>query len=377
MAEQLTDEDIIIENINQYIKCFTVSNGRFQCNVAGCTSILSDKSSSIRHLKRVHPDLATAIDANKKQQNSTDLIEIRAKAEPSKIWNAVAHMIIFGAIPFAILLSKGFRFLMEPFAAALKNAGLNSTMDDIHLQKFIGEKANELKKIISSEAKNNMICLLLDIASRFNRSILGVNIVYWFDGKKHTRSIGMHTLKVSQTGQNLLDIIKRMLSELDISLDQVFSVTSDNGKNMIKVAKLLEQELLDRHDQSDNDENSEVEQECNAFESDSDNDEIFDPDIFNDEYFRDLLSNLRNEFSCSYSSLFTGISCAAHGLHLVVHDAIKACTEIASLIENCRSLVKKLRTPKLRGELLKRKQKMAVIDVKTRWSSMFNMVISH
>lgn len=168
-----------------------------------------------------------------------------------------------------------------------------------------------------------------------------------------------------------------MLSELDISLDQVFSVTSDNGKNMIKVAKLLEQELLDRHDQSDNDENSEVEQECNAFESDSDNDEIFDPDIFNDEYFRDLLSNLRNEFSCSYSSLFTGISCAAHGLHLVVHDAIKACTEIASLIEKCRSLVKKLRTPKLRGELLKRKQKMAVIDVKTRWSSMFNMVISH
>lgn len=216
MAEQISDEDIIIENINQYIKCFTLLNGRYKCNVAGCTSNLSDKSSSIRHLKRVHPELTEAIDANKKQQISPDSIEIRTKVNPSKIWNAVAQMIIFGAIPFAILLSKGFRYLIEPFAVAFRNVGLNFPMNALHLQNFIGEKVVELKKIISNEAKNNMICLLLDIASRFNRSILGVNIVYWFDGKKRTRTIGMHTLKVSQTGRNLFDIIKSMLSEFDI-----------------------------------------------------------------------------------------------------------------------------------------------------------------
>lgn len=379
MAEQISDEDVIIENINQYTKCFTLSNGRFQCNAAGCTSKLSYKSSAIRHLKAVHPDLAAAIDANKKSKNSTKSIEIRATVDPAKIWNAITHMIVFCAVPFAILQSKGFRYMIEPFATAFRNSGLNFTMDPPHLQKFIGEKANELKQKISNEAKNNMVCLLLDIASRFNRSILGVSIVYWFDGKKRTRTIGMHTLKVSQTGPNLFGLVKKMLSEFDISLEQIFSVTSDNGKNMIKVAQLLEKELLDKNDETssfinDSDENSDDEQQNNAFENERHNDELFDPDIYDDEYFFDLLANLRDEFDCTYHGLFTGISCAAHCLHLVVNDAINTCTEISKLVEKCRSLAKKLRTPKLRGELLRKKQKMALIDVKTRWSSLFNMV---
>lgn len=385
MAGQISDETAIIENINQYTKCFTLSGGKFCCNVTGCTAKLSDKSSSIRHLKGIHPELAATIDANKKQPNCAESIEIRTKVNPSKVWNAIVHMMIFASIPFAVLRSKGLRYLMKPFSEAFKNAGMNFTMDRAHVQKCIGEKADEMKKIISSEAQNSMICLLLDIGSRFNRSILGVSIAFWFNGKKRIRTIGMHTLKVQHTGQHLFNVIQMMLREFNISLDQVFSVTSDNAKNMIKAKKLLEKELSDQTDQSSsrNSDNSDGEnsddEDDDAFENiqnNSENDEVFDPEIFNDEYFRDLLTNVRNQFSCSHNSLFTGISCAAHGLHLVVTNAIKRCKEVADIIEKCRTLAKKLRTPKLRNELFRQNQKVALLDVETRWSSLFNMVIS-
>lgn len=93
-----------------------------------------------------------------------------------------------------------------------------------------------------------------------------------------------------------------------------------------------------------------------------------------EEYFHDLLNNLRSEFTCTYNNLFTGISCAAHGLHLVVLDAIKTRSGLSELIEKCRNLSKKMRTPKMRAELNKQGMKMAVLDVKTRWSSLHNMV---
>lgn len=87
-------------------------------------------------------------------------------------------------------------------------------------------------------------------------------------------------------------------------------------------------------------------------------DEIFDPENFNDEYFRDLLTNLRSEFSNScYTGLFTGISCAVHCLHLVVTGAIKSSSDLSHLVDKCRTLAKKLRAPNMRGELRKKSKK--------------------
>lgn len=217
-----------------------------------------------------------------------------------------------------------------------------------------------------------MVCLLLDIAQRFNRSIFGINIAYCSDGNLRIRTIGMHTLKCSQTGRNLFQLVKNILSEHNISLDQVFSVTTDNGKNLIKMNKFIQKELYENtcsSDESDEDE----EADCNVFDNNWTDESILDPDIFNNEYFEDLLSNLRDEFDCQYKGVFTGISCAVHGIHLVVQGAIKN-SNLSHLIEKCRTLAKKLRTPKLRGELSKCGQKMALRDVPTRWSSLFNMV---
>lgn len=385
MDLKISEENVIADKITQYTKCFIISNGRLHCQIDGCASSLSDKSAAIRHLKGVHPEITAAIDGQKKAGSVHDLIEVRTKINPSILWNAILQMIIFGSLPFTTVQSPGFRYLINPFVTTFNEAGVNFAVNPQNVQIQIKEKSEKIRKIISNEVKGNMICLLLDIASRFNRSIFGINITYWCNGKLCIRSIGMHTLKISQTGRNLFEIVKDKLSNVGISLEQIFSVTSDNGSNMLKMAKLLQNDLSpDRcgestdyaNDYDENDDEPEIDIDYyeDAYGNSNSSDETFDPEIFNEEYFHDLLSNLRNEFSSTYDSLFTGISCAAHGLHLVVKDAINQCKEIGDLIEKCRTLVKKLRTPNLRGELKKRGQKMPIIDVKTRWSSLYNMV---
>lgn len=384
MSGNITIDIIKLEKINQYVKCFEISGDHFFCQVKECTSKLTDKSAAIRHLKCKHPEIATAINELKNNQPAeADLIDIRTKSSPIKIWNAILQMIIFGALPFAIVQSSGFRLLVKPFVTAFNRAGIKFAVNVSNLQVNIEEKANEIKRQITHEANGKMVCLQLDIASRFNRSILGVNVSYFHHGKLCIRSVGMHTLKVSQTARNLFEIIKEKMNEFGIAMQQIFAVTTDNGKNLIKLNKIIQKDLSDENNvdcTSDDDSDNEIDCDeenipsSNPTEYENDEDICFDPEIFNEEYFRDLLWNIRGQFSCSYDELFTGISCAAHGLHLVVTGAIKACPGLAQLVDKCRALSKKLRTPNMRAELKKNGKKMSILDVKTRWSSLYNMV---
>lgn len=386
MASLISEEIILSNNINRYLSCFEEENGRYKCLVSPCPKKLADKSCAIRHLKSHHPEIVVAVDSLKRLEKQ-DAIEIRAKTNPTKVMNAIMQIIIFHSLPFAILYSKGFRYLVKPFIDGFKQVGINFSISRPNVQMHINETANRIKAQISKEVEGRLVCLLLDIASRYNRSILGISIVYWFNGKPHIKTIGMETLKMSQTGRNLYDLVKAKLSEFGISLEQLFSVTTDNGKNLVKMVKIIRSDLNrgcvneEREDRSDDEitddeDDTDDSNTYNDIHRDSNelNEEIFDPEIFNDEYFSDLLTSVRDEFDCSYNGLFNGLACAAHTLNLVVKDAITHCVELKELIEKFRTLAKKLRTPTLRNALKEKKQKMALIDVNTRWSSLYNMV---
>lgn len=384
MASQISEESIISNNMNQYLSCFEKENGKFKCSA--CSKYLADKSCAIRHLKSHHPEIAAAVNSLKHLEKK-DAIEIRAKTNPTKVMNAIIQLIIFHALPFAILNSKGFRYLVKPYIDGFNQVGINFSISRSNVQLKINETANRIKVQISKEVKGRLVCLLLDIASRYNRSILGISIVYWFDGKPHTKTIGMESLKISQTGRNLHNLVVATLTKFGISLEQLFSVTTDNGKNLVKMVKIMRSNLNcesanvvyeDRSDDEITDDEDEFD-ESNTYnethrDSNGMNEEIFDPEIFNEEYFTDLLTSLRDEFDCSYNGLFNGLACAAHTLNLVVKDDIINCAELKELIEKFRTLAKKLRTPTLPNALKEKKQKMALIDVNTRWSSLHNMV---
>lgn len=108
--------------------------------------------------------------------------------------------------------------------------------------------------------------------------------------------------------------------------------------------------------------------------NDCSSEEEIDGDIFDEGYYSDLLDSVRSTFeSVEYTDMIHGISCGAHCIHLVVFHAIEKSPETKALIDRCRELAKKLRTPTFRSLQLTQAPQ-AKIDVKTRWNSVFDMV---
>lgn len=182
--------------------------------------------------------------------------------------------------------------------------------------------------------------------------------------------------------------MKEILAKYNITLDQVFAVTTDNGKNLKKMIRDLDAEMQNKEPGSGLDDGNDGREIIGSDEEEDDADlnripdifvsnegDYFDPDIFDDDYFEDLLSSFRNEFPDKvHKNIINDICCAAHCLHLIVMDSFKSCPELTDLISRCRELAKKLRTPHIRKVLNDRHLKMALLDIKTRWSSLYKMV---
>lgn len=230
----------------------------------------------------------------------------------------------------------------------------------IIIRESIEKRASAVKKCIIRAAKTKILSLMIDIATRYNRAVLGISICYMDEGKIVIRSIGMTPLHFSHMAENIFNMIKQKLLEYEISLDQVISATSDNGKNIVKAVTKLD----DNYQQ--------------YLANDLiDNDEYIDPEIFDETYYDNILDQVRSSFNgVAYTNMIHGISCGAHCLHLVVTHAITRTEEINLLVSKCRRLVKKLRTPTMRAVIGGAGNNMAIIDVETRWNSIFSMVSS-
>lgn len=369
-------DEILAKNYKQAIQCFDVrpderGKDTYFCQINQCSCKYFDKSAAIRHVRTHHKNVYTTIQGNRiKQpdmQTNNESIEIRVRVNPKDILNACVDLVTANALPLSVLECPAFKKVIEPYVIALKLKGIDLVINRKKIKTRIAERAQKIKKKIVSQLRNKMICLMIDIASRYNRSILGVNAAYFDDGKIKICTIGMHAIRCSQTATNITNIIKKNLSDFSIQLSQIVSITTDNGKNLIKAVNALDSSLYVEKYVSN----------CDTPASDSSEDDFnIDGNIFDDQYYEDLLTKVRNEFNeCCYTNIIHGISCAAHCLNLVVSIAINKTSSIKNLLQKCRALAKKLRTPSYRMHLTNFGCNMAKIDVVTRWNSIFSMVI--
>lgn len=373
----LSHDDVIAKNIKSYVECFEYTeqnDGKFNyvCRIDGCCKKYSQKSSSIRHLKNHHREVYHSIKCEKQEDNVDQKtpsysFEIRVKVNPNDILDACAELITANGLPLCAVEYPAFKKLLSPYVMALRMKGVDLSINQRSIKKHIEKRTNEVKNIIRNETRNKMISLMLDIASRYNRSVLGINIAYMFGGQICVRTIGMHVLKSSHTGSYISDLIKQILPDFQICLGQIVSITTDNGKNVIKAIA-----LLDAYYQNQKTNRNHRSQPENG----EDEDEYFiDPDIFDDEYYNDLLNEVKSnfEFTCQ-SDLIHGVACAAHCINLVVTHAVNETEEVVRVIENFRDIAKLLRTPSFRSRLKAAHFNMAILDVSTRWNSIYSMV---
>lgn len=154
----------------------------------------------------------------------------------------------------------------------------------------------------------------------------------------------------------------------NIQLEQIYSCTQDNGKNLILAAKLLQfngYDDVDGTEHSDSEDSYHEDQsKCESEEESESDDEREGDELFNNS---DLLELQGVEV----------IRCAAHVLALIVEDTLKK-LNISSRIDKIRKLVKLLITPtyvdKIKCQTPKLKPPKK--DNKTRWNSKYDMILS-
>lgn len=371
------NEDAFSDNAEFFIQCFNkkIICGEQKLVCKFCSEIEKNyaaKSSAIRHLKTSHSETYNNIKQKKIQKEECETpkeIELRVKVNVSDIWDCVIELVAFNSLSLNSLESPVFQKIIKPYAVALEMKGIRLHVTAETAKRKIEERATAIQQRIKDETKNKFVCLMIDIASRHNRSVLGVNVGFVLNDAIAVRTISMHTLRISHTANEIFQIIKLKLKKFDIEMNKIIAFTTDNGRNLTKTAALFDEMEKNAH--------NEAMLNYQHLLDNFDSDEEMDEEIFDQQYYTDLLEAVRSEFEMTTETrkFVHGVRCGLHCLHLAIIHAIDKTPAIKDLLKIVRNLVKKLRTTKYRNILKEKKLHVPILDVVTRWNTIFEMVL--
>jgi hypothetical protein len=122
----------------------------------------------------------------------------------------------------------------------------------------VKEKAEIIKAKIKQELANRLFNLKVDCATRLNRPFFGVNVQYIEKSQIVVRTLGVFELEGSHTGANMAKHIEKILKQCNLDAKQIFSITTDNARDMVKMCSVINRDTDDDECESE-DENSESE----------------------------------------------------------------------------------------------------------------------
>lgn len=180
------------------------------------------------------------------------------------------------------------------------------------------------------------------------------------DGAVVVRTLALKRMLESHSGIYIAELVRKTLTKYEIPIDNIVSITTDNGPNMIKAVKVLR--LYQSHL---------IDDFLNANQ---------DTDLYSNakciKFIDTQLQNPKLQNSLNERALLQGVHCAAHTVELAINAAIEKSPEERIVIDTARDLVKKLRTPTILSLIEKKSLKKPLIDCITRWCSTFRMVCS-
>lgn len=194
-------------------KCFRPHNGKKRSNL-------------VNHVKTVHHEFFNG--------NYSSNAESIARLRLEYIQHCT-ELVTVNSEPLALLTKSGFLKLNFYKLEKLKRAGYDSGLTVPGcpaVKKQIDYLAAEIIDRIKSEVNKKFVSIMVDGATRYKRSILGIYLQYMFDSRIVVRSIGMVNLTTKHTGENLANVIRERLATVGVKTSQVIAVTTDNGTNM-------------------------------------------------------------------------------------------------------------------------------------------------
>lgn len=268
---------------------------------------------------------------------------------------------------------------MNPILQAFEKAKVHLDLSVITVKAYMMKYTSALKSEIKQEVKNTIVHIKLDLARRHRTSVLGINVQFMKDDKIVVRTLAMTRTNSSHTGEYICALLMETLDEYDIKYSQVHTITTDNGKNVLKSVRLFgaveNAELFENDDLGSDDlDLDDFFIELSTDEGTNENDESNEGNI--EKNIDQLEINLNSAVSIlqEKTQIMYGLRCAAHTLQLVINVALKDTNYSSKLIKKCRRVVRTLLTPNMVNLIQQQHLRMPIIDCLTRWSSTYYML---
>lgn len=364
----------------------------FRCNICSKPYSGTKLNNLSHHLEAIHDDIYNEING----QNRA--ISVRRL----ELLQNLVEMVSVNGRPFSSILDSGFQSIIRNEVKNLNAAGCSLHLMDENLpdvKKHLNEMAECVREKIKQETCGRALSLMMDIGTKNRRSIFGVSLQYISNGKLRIRSIAMKELLKAHTAEYLANVVQERLRLYGIDLRQILTITTDNGANVLKMIKdidnILQKEIESctdtpavppespRKSQRPSNIDGTMDSEIDSVLADeneiSDNEAL--ENLFHNVKLSEhetLLTAMREqmvaEFGLDVLHDITGVNCCAHTLQLMIKDSLKKLRRAdQNIIELCRHVAKLLRL-KSYQEYTNGSYKVPRIDVETRWGYTYLMV---
>lgn len=336
------------------------------CEIGGCIfpTLKGKKSSNLnQHIKKRHAEAFAelnikknnnlALNKNHAKKARTNDTVVNVNISRKEFVSGCLKFVVLDGRPFNIFRDIGFQQIVSPILREFDRINEHIPLGLHYIQRIAKNVQIYIVNQIKSEMMGKLVSLQLDLTNHFQRCILGISVQYYVGNELVLRVLAMRRLQESTSALNLATEIRRILGEYDVDVDNIYTVTTDNGANVLlctQILQIMQEKRLD------------------FFLLNCDGSDI------NDEALNALIEIESERILQNQSMHFVHIiHCGAHTFQLGIGDALKT-FPAEDVVKTCRDVVKKLRTPTIVNLLKLRQSNLAKIDIDIRWSSIHDMV---
>lgn len=367
-----------------FFKIISEEEKTYTCKLCNEVKIGNKKSNLVQHLQLRHKDVYTEEVFQQIDPNS-------AKEMQLKLLQCMVEKVTINGRPIASLNDSGYLKSIDDKLRVLAKVGFGIHLRDkkyTQIKKYISDTTSKITERVKTEAAGKRISLMLDIATKNHKSILGINLRYIIDGSITERCIGMIPLEERHTSRNLAIEIKKCLDKFGITVQQIYSITTDNARNVVGVVDNLDEEILCAAEEEANPSSTDSvlestaqvqslpqsfgveDDEIHAIYQQALEEDALQVYLNDNEEYADLLKRAIGDLAHHFNEYTISVRCGSHTVHLVVRAALKN-SNIIELVAVCGKAAKLLRQEAYVREARKHDLHyiMPHLNVETRWDS--------
>lgn len=176
-----------------------------------------------RHIEAKHKSfLGHLTPSVEKSELPKKKIKISYEIDAESFKSSLVKIITKDGQPLSQLDSEGFREIVDPIFKALNMNSINSH----NVMELVSNRIVEFKNFIKKVVEKRLVSIKLDVATRFDRSILGINLQY-LELKNSkleivVKTLGMKPLPHPHTEEQIQNTALETLAEYGIRQEQIY-----------------------------------------------------------------------------------------------------------------------------------------------------------